>query len=204
MPYIVSRERPAIDRIVDALARALAKDLTRRNGTTDLSVCYGEAFAAISDALRRISAGRPGKVRTPAEKLALEVFANREKDAAWLGRLNYAVTRLIQSVPKKMVEGGSRKEEFRYWVYAETVGALTRAAMSAHQAGGGSVAYGLVGVFTDVKDEYKRRVNSAYEAVQIARSGDCYSTPYRTELTKVRGAGGRVVGYQEVMKDFRV
>ena len=62
---------------------------------------------------------------------------------------------------------------------------------------------GFVGVLEDVKDEYKRRVNTAYEAVQIKKSGDCYDTPYHTELVDVKDKDGNVVGWQEVMKDYR-
>ncbi len=40
----------------------------------------------------------------------------------------------------------------------------------------------FVGALEDVKDEYKRRANTAYEAAQIRKSEDCYDTPYHTEL----------------------
>lgn len=57
---------------------------------------------------------------------------------------------------------------------------------------------GLTGVFEDVKDEYKRRVNTAYEAAQILKSGDCYElAPYRTQLVADTVDG--VAGWQEVM-----
>jgi hypothetical protein len=203
MPYIAAGERPAIDRRVDALAKTLAVKLERMNGDTDVSVCYREAFAAIARTLRRLDAGRKGRVEGDAGRLAVEIFSGSSKDrTAWLGRLNYAVTTLIQKVPKEMVARGEWREEFRYWLYAETVGALERAALEADKAGG-RIAEGLVGVFVAVKDEYKRRVNTAYEAVQIAKAGDCYSTPYRTELTEVRDSSGKKTGYQEVMKDYR-
>lgn len=56
----------------------------------------------------------------------------------------------------------------------------------------------LAGVFEDVKDEYKRRVNTAYEAAQILKSGDCYEySPFQTQLVAVNVDG--VAGFQEVM-----
>jgi len=203
MPYISADERPAIDKRVEVLAKELAAKLRLKNGETDLSVCYREAFDALGKAVRSLEAGRAVKAGGAAERLAAEIFSKNAKEpTAWLGRLNYALTRLIQKVPKEMVAAGSWKDEFRYWVYATTVGALERAALAADRAGG-RASDGLVGVFVDVKDEYKRRVNSAYEAVQITKSGDCYTTPYRTELTEVRDSRGKLTGYQEVMKDFR-
>ncbi len=60
------------------------------------------------------------------------------------------------------------------------------------------IGNGLAGVFEDVKDEYKRRVNSAYEAAQILKSGDCYEySPFQTQLVAATVDG--VAGYQEVM-----
>ena len=61
------------------------------------------------------------------------------------------------------------------------------------------VGIGIGGVFEDVKDEYKRRVNTAYEAAQIVKNGDCYDTPYYTKLIEVIDSDGHHVGYQEVM-----
>lgn len=206
MPYISADERPAIDEKVEALAEEVSRALGREeNKDTEVSVHYREAFVAISKAVLQLERGRkagaPGRTRS----LAVEIFdgggASRDR-GAWLGRLNYALTQLIQLVPEKMVEKGVWKEEFRYWVYAQTVGALARSAMDVHATEGeGWPADGVVGVLTDVKDEYKRRVNAAYETFQIIKSGDCYRTRYKTDLSEVRGASGKVVGYTEVMKD---
>jgi hypothetical protein len=50
----------------------------------------------------------------------------------------------------------------------------------------------------DVKDEYKRRVNTAYEALQIRKSGDCYEkSPFHTQLVEFETAG--VTGWIEIM-----
>jgi hypothetical protein len=210
MPYISADERPAIDEEVEALAEEVSGALAREeNRETEISVHYRQAFVAIGRALLRMERGEKAKARGRTRKLAVEVFGGSGEGprdrGAWLGRLNYALTRLIQVVPQKMVQRGVWKEEFRYWVYAQTVGALARSAMEIHAVEGeGWPVDGLVGVLVDVKDEYKRRVNAAYESVQIRKAGDCYTTRYRTELSDLRDAAGRVVGYTEVMKDYGV
>jgi hypothetical protein len=208
MPYISAEERPGIDEKVDALAEEVSRSLGREeNKDTEVSVHYRQVFVAVSRALLRLERGRKAGAAGRTRSLAVEIFGesggSRDR-GAWLGRLNYALTQLIQLVPEKMVEKGVWKEEFRYWVYAQTVGALSRSAMEIHASEGeGWPADGLVGVLTDVKDEYKRRVNAAYETFQIIKSGDCYRTRYRTDLSEVKDPAGRVVGYSEVMTDVK-
>lgn len=209
MPYIAAEERPAIDKKVEALAEQIASVLSlEKNKDTDVSVHYRRTFVAIARVLLQLEQGKTArKVHDRAWNLAAEVFGDAGKASkergAWLGRLNYALTRLIQVVPDKMVKGGSWKEPFRYWVYAQTVGALERSAMEVDALGGDDwPTDGLVGVLLDVKDEYKRRVNAAYETVQIRKAGDCYTTRYRTELSEVKDPAGRVIGYGEVMRDY--
>lgn len=207
MPYIAADDRPSLDASVDALAVELASKLSGgMNGDTEVSLCYREAFMAIGETLHRLQAGQTPEARGAEERLAREVFAGAEKHGyrgAWVGPLDYALTRLIQVLPAKMVALKAWSEEFRFWTYVQTAGALERAAMAIHAQGGESwVADALVGVLTDVKDEYKRRVNSAYEAAQIRKSGDCYTTRYRTEIVDVPDGRGGSAGYAEVMKDF--
>ncbi len=193
---------------MDALAEEISDALGRgANNETEVSVYYRRSFVAIGGVLLQLEGGKtPRGVPGPARGLALEVFGSRSGTSghrgAWLGRLNYALTRLIQVVPENMVEKGFWKEEFRYWVYAQTAGALVRSAMEMHASRGGWATDGLVGVLSDVKDEYKRRVNAAYEAFQIRKAGDCYTTRYRTELSEVKDARGTVTGYSEVMRDL--
>jgi hypothetical protein len=209
MPYISAAERPALDEKVEALADELSGNLARReNKETEISAIYKETFIALGRALLDLERGKSVRAPGHAKNLAVEIFGQSAKTSAnrgaWLGRLNYSVTRLIQEVPAKMVEKGVWNEEFRYWLYAVTVGALARAAMEINGSeGDGWPIDGVVGVLIDIKDEYKRRVNSAYEMVQIKKAGDCYTTPYRTELGEVRDSSGKVAGYTEVMKDFR-
>ncbi len=45
-----------------------------------------------------------------------------------------------------------------------------------------------------MKDEYKRRANTAYEAAQIKKPGDCYDAPYHTELIDIKNENGKVIG----------
>lgn len=96
-------------------------------------------------------------------------------DGAFVGELNYSLTRLIQHLPRSLQEIQGFKSELRYWIYAS-----------------------IVGVLVDVKDEYKRRVNTAYEAAQIEKSGDCYDTPYYTRLIDVVNEAGEKIGTTEI------
>jgi hypothetical protein len=209
MPYIAAEDRPHLDAVVDALAKELASKLSKEmNGDTEVSLCYKSAFLAVARKLQSLQKGEKQPARNKAEELALRIFAGAEKHGyrgAWLGGFNYALTRLIQRVPVKMVEKRAWKKEFRFWVYALTAGALERTAMRIHLEGEEDdwVTDALVAVLTDVKDEYKRRVNSAYEAIQIKESGDCYTTPYRTEVLEVKDDLNKVIGYTEMMKEFR-
>lgn len=97
-------------------------------------------------------------------------------DGAFAGELNYALTRLIQEIPRSLIKTGQIKEEIRYWLQPL-----------------------MYGVLTDVAWEHKRRVNVSYEAAQIVKSGDCYDTPYYTRLVEIVTKDGAHVGYQEVM-----
>ena len=207
MPYIASKERPPIDEKVAVLAEEISDALSRgANSDTELSVYYRHTFVTVGKALLQLARGTAGECSPgPAAELAAGVFGEAggaSGRGAWLGRLNYALTRLIQVVPERMVERGVWKEEFRYWLYAQTVGALAKSAIELGALGDDWAVDGLVGVLTDVKDEYKRRVNAAYEAIQIVRAGDCYTTRYRTELSEVKDPSGAVVGYSEIMKDL--
>jgi len=98
-----------------------------------------------------------------------------------------------------MKASGAWDESLRYWIYAETVGALVRTSYDIHARYANTwIGNGLAGVLVDVKDEYKRRVNTAYEAAQILKSGDCYdATPFHTRLVAFEHGGVR--GYIEIM-----
>jgi hypothetical protein len=100
-----------------------------------------------------------------------EVAKKYQYDGAFLGELNFALTRLIQHLPRSLMATGQSKDETRYWIQA-----------------------GLLGVLFDVALEYKVRVNQAYEIEQIKKSGDCYDTPYYSRAVEVVDQNGAHVG----------
>ncbi len=208
MPYVPSEDRPALDKVVNALAEDIVARLVSLNGDTDISTIYKQSFLEMGKIIIDLESGKTSAAKTPAEKLAVEIFDVAKKynyNGAWLGELNYSITRLIQVVPHKMVEKGQWKEELRYWLYALTVGSLiqTESEFRKMPSQKAWVVDGIVGVMMDIKDEYKRRVNTAYEAVQIIKSGDAYTAPFHTTLQEVKDNAGNVVGWTEIMKDFR-
>ena len=105
-----------------------------------------------------------------------QVAKKYKYDGAFAGELNYALTRLLQDIPRSLISSGQIKEEIRYWIQPL-----------------------MYGVLTDVAWEHKRRVNVSYEATQIVKSGDCYDTPFYTRLVEIINTDGSHVGYQEVM-----
>ncbi len=202
MPYIPPTNRPPIDTRVSALAAHLAERLCEHNETAGISSLYRDVFNEVADTIAALEREPQHEVSSPAQQLAsavVDAARGYEQTGGWLGELNYALTRLIQAVPLAMVRRGAWDEYLRYWLYAETVGALTRAAYDIHSRFENEwIGNGLAGVFVDVKDEYKRRVNTAYEAAQIRKSGDCYDMlPYHTQLVEAEIGGAR--GYVEVM-----
>ena len=120
----------------------------------------------------------------PIMDSAIEDLANRivvaakqhGYDAAFAGEMNYALTRLLQDLPRNLIKHGVTKEELRYWMQPL-----------------------MYGVLLDVILEHKRRINVSYEAHQIMKSGDCYDAPYFTRLVEIVNNDGEHVGYQEVM-----
>ena len=201
MPYIPPQHRPSIDAAVDAVATEIAESLRKDSKTAEISELYRHAFGRIADAIDSLESGASVGAAAP-ERLAcaiVDAAKGYHTKGGWLGELNYALTMLIQQVPLKMKASGDWDEALRYWIYAETVGALVRTSQEMHARHRNHwVGNGLAGVFEDVKDEYKRRVNTAYEAAQILKSGDCFdATPYRTRLVPFEHEGVR--GYIEIM-----
>lgn len=200
MPYVPSiktdsksKDREILDAAVESLAREAADEITNN---LSLMGVYKSIFIRVSDALAYLLKG--GEVSQDRSsclaKAIFEVGKGYEYEGAYLGEFNYAITRFIQRVPQIKVEHEEWKQEFRYWLYAATVEALIRASIQSQTLG-----IGVGGVFEDIKDEYKRRVNTAYEAEQIIRSGDCYDAPYYTRLIRVEDEAGNLIGYQEIM-----
>jgi len=215
VPNIPAEDRTVLDKKVYALSDELTDRMKKEGTTAGMSVLYRNTFNEVGDMINAVETGKRKRGSTNAEKLATAIVGVAEKynyEGAWLGELNYATTRLIQATPLMMVEKQEWKEPLRYWIYAQTTGSLVGAAKDADK-GNDPVSNGLIGVFVDIKDEYKRRVNVAYEAAQIIKSGDCYElSPFRTELMALDKAGAIMpiknylegkektwMGFQEVM-----
>jgi hypothetical protein len=215
MPYVPAEDRPVLDEKVNALAEKIC-DVFVEQGSHNLALAglYTNAVFRVGELLFQHTT--TGDFRTISEKqpedalakAIVDVAKHHGYEGATLGEFNYAITRLIQVVPAKLVERKVFKDEFRYWLYAATAGSLEQASYQFSELGANlrssasqreiSAYVSIAGVINDVKDEYKRRVNTAYEAVQIVKSGDCYDTPYRTEL--IRREDG---GFTEVMRDLK-
>jgi len=204
MPYVPSvktdgksQDRILIDEKVVEFSNIIAKDI---NTNRDILLAYTATFIEIGTLLLNYEQEVITKWSTPIEKLASTIYHRVAKkynyEGAFLGELNYAITRLIQEVPKRLVEQDKQKSELRYFIYAYTVEALTRANYYFNRL---PQMYGIGGVFEDIKDEYKRRVNTSYEVAQIIKSGDCYNTPYLTQPAEVIDQNDKVVGHIEVM-----
>jgi hypothetical protein len=205
MPYVPSEKTDgkSQDRNeIDVAVEALATDILHAEDQSNfgLAKAYVSSFLDIGDYIIAAVRGQElPNVTSSATNLAfviMTVGARYKYEGAFLGELNYAITRLIQRVPQLKVEVKvwEEKSELRYWLYAVTVEALTFVAARFMSSG-----IGIGGVFEDIKDEYKRRVNVGYEAAQIIKSGDCYDTPYYTRLVEVVSDQGEHIGYQEVM-----
>lgn len=204
MPYVGSRKTipPAEDReILNPLVNDLAeKAASAIKANNDLIPVYQEVFVAVGETLEKLCYNDgevPFTMDTPEQKLAKAIFGLRKKydyDGAEDGELNYPITRFIQRVPQIKVKRGDwpNKNELRYWSYARAGHALIAAGLHFKDS-----PLGLMGVFIDIKDEYKWRVNRAYEAAQIVKSGDCYDTPFYTKLIELVDESGKHVCYTD-------
>jgi hypothetical protein len=114
------------------------------------------------------------KVKLLADTIAATA-AKYKYDGAFAGELNYALTRLLQHLPRSLMQYCGFKEEIRYWIQPL-----------------------MYGVLFDVAFEHKRRVNIPYESAQIEKSGDCYDTPFYTRLVNVVDESGKKIGTMEV------
>jgi hypothetical protein len=201
MPYVPSKktdgkstDREILDSAVENLAKVVAAKITNNLSLIEV---YKSIFAKVVQELHSLTRGAGVSSESAESALARaihEVGVKYGYEGAYLGELNYAFTRFIQRVPQIKVKNGEWTQELRYWLYAATVEALTYTASETKGLG-----IGVSGVFEDIKDEYKRRVNTAYEAEQIMKSGDCYDGPYYTRLVEVVDESDAHVGYQEVM-----
>lgn len=202
MPYVPSEKTipPAEDRkILDQFIEEAAKDSARKiTNNFSLITEYKQVFMEIASALRELQEGKNAGGTHPRflAQAIFDVGAKYNYEGAFLGELNYAITRFIQRVPGIKVQNGEwlEKDELRYWLYAATVQALVYTSMHTLEKDDG-----IGGVFEDIKDEYKWKVNRSYEAAQIVKSGDCYDTPYYTRLLEVVDNAGKHVGHLDIL-----
>lgn len=200
MPYVPSEKTvpPADDRkilnpLIEACAKEAADDITNN---FSLIRVYKSFFLSVAGSINRLLLDGHLPVTPDARtKLAKAIYELGNKwgyEGAFLGELNYACTIFIQLVPLIKVQRGDWKEsdELRYWLYASTVEALTFAHDATKTWG-----IGVSGVFEDVKDEYKVRVNQSYEIAQVLKSGDCYHAPWYSRVAEVVDEDGRNIGY---------
>lgn len=203
MPYVPSEKTipPAEDRkIIDAALKPVvykAAEAITRNSS--LKKVYRQVFVMIARNLwtmlsnpDEVISGPSGSEIWNLSRAIYETGFKYGYEGAFLGELNYAITRFIQRVPQVKVGCGDWKDsdELRYWLYAETVSALVYASRHTED-----FDIAVDGVFIDIKDEYKWRVNRSYETAQILKSGDCYDTPYLNKPVAVFDEGGNHVGY---------
>lgn len=201
MPYVSSKktdgkstDREVIDAALEPLAQKVAEEITNN---FSLRKIYERTFIQVASDLRDMLKSTRIVGNGLTWDLARAIYETSAKygyEGAYLGEFNYAFTRFIQRVPQIKVARGDWKDELRYWLYAETVTALKHAEDSTKD-----LDIGVDGVFLDIKDEYKRRMNTAYEAAQIVKSGDCYDGPYYTRLVEIVDERGKIIGHMEVM-----
>lgn len=172
----ITNDRATIDEQVVLLAKEMAEKVTTNYSVRSI---LDSTFISV---VRENALGKA--IRQVAEKYNYE--------GAYLGELNYAITRLIQEFPKAVVKTGKWKEELRYWLYAIITESLIKMAQCI------GLPIGVSGVFEDIKDEYKVRVNEAYEHVQIKKSGDCYDAPYYSRVMDVVDKTGKLIGTVKV------
>ena len=203
MPYIPKENRPAIDEAVERLSKEVADKLIANNIAGSISEDYTVIFMEIADYIAKAEVGNaPTSNLSNAQLVAQSIHKMAESynlQGGWQGELNYAITRIIQWVPFEMYQRKEWSEALRYWLYAQTVGALIRTSNNLMKLPQENwITNGLAGVFEDIKDEYKRRVNTSYEALQIRKSGDCFEkSPFCTELVEFEHKG--VQGWIEIM-----
>lgn len=206
MPYVPSKktdgkstDRELIDVAVEKFSQYLN---TKIFNNFDLLKIYTRSFLEVAflanNNIKNNKAQEGIFIRT-----ILEVGEKYKYDGAFLGELNYGITRVIQRVPQILANqekcGLVKGKELRYWLYAMTTASLLSVATKLTTVD----KTGVSGVFIDIKDEYKVRVNKSYEIAQILKSGDCYDTPYFNKVVEIRNNKNEVIGhtYIELQND---
>ncbi len=183
MPYVKESHRKKLDPFLNLVAEELVKSSAALEKPQEIGHVYFTSFFDITLSVKELALGKPiGSTNSStSEDLAKAIYeAGSDDGGFWAGDLNYALTRLLQIVPHRLVAQKRWDREFRYWTYAVTAGALEKTVLAINEQGAKStqekiwIDIALVGVLTDIKDEYKRRVNTPYEEEQRRINGDCY------------------------------
>lgn len=199
MPYVPSektdgksQDRNLIDAKVEALANAMSETIVSNMDVYQMYMYVFRCMKNMNYDTIMVKANTVCDYAIALMDTVKTVGAGYGYAGAYLGELNYAITRLIQRVPALLAKNNKCGlvvgKELRYWLYAITVDALISAAQ-------GEGEPGVNGVFEDIKDEYKVRVNKSYEIAQILKSGDCYDTPYFNKVVEVVDENGKVLGH---------
>lgn len=189
MPYVKASHRKKLDPLVNRVSEELVQSSLLLEKPQQVGQLFFSSFLEIAKFLRGLES-RGGSISTSQTGSALAelgkgIFEVGGGDGGfWAGDLNYSLTRIFQIVPRELAARKKWDREFRYWTYAIIAGALERTALaiggseSSSSPSGAWIDTVLVGVFLDVKDEYKRRVNVPYEEKQIQVNGDCYDVEF--------------------------
>ncbi len=208
MPYVpsektdgISQDRNIIDAEVEKYSNYLVDQIS---SNFDVMEVYTNSFIKVGTLLSNLTMLESTSSREVIlAKTILDVGNRYSYDGAFLGELNYTITRVIQRVPQMLATknlcGLLKGKELRYWLYAMTVSALIKTSIYLSSIDN----TGVSGVFEDIKDEYKVRVNKSYEIAQILKSGDCYDTPYFNKVVEIVDENNKVVGhtYIELIND---
>lgn len=186
MPYIVPESREQLEPFIEDVVNEIS---TRFQTDGELVRALVEAFLTISGSIKAYFSNHELNKHNAYQTLGLKIVRgisstdSYEIRMGWAGDLNYCITRILILLPKKLMLLGILKKEFAYWMYACFVGALFEIAnIVADTSGQDDIRGCLAGVFIDIKDEYKWRVNRAYERIKIQENGDCYKdAPFYTE-----------------------
>lgn len=183
MPYIKQEQRKVLDPHIEDWCKEI---VSRVEKLQDISDIYTRFFGLIAEDLVHLCNNHN------VERICLlahEIFRFNDKNCGFLGPLNYCITKMIQIVPKKLVEQHIIDKELSYSLYALTVDALINIVDEI------SSGFGIKGVFEDIKDEYKARVGRPYESEKIKENGDCFETIYNNYLTKIYDNDDNFIGY---------
>lgn len=178
MPYIQKERRINLDTAVESLAKGFMAhmEVNRTRYPSYLS----DTIISVVTWMWLIRKNVTDPNHNPDEVLA-QTILNTAKEGEGMGELNYSITRLIQIIPREMVDKKYWDKKLGYDVYQLNASsleyaahALFESALSVSDQDRKAFTIKCAGTLIDVKDEYKRRVNAPYEDDKIEENGDAY------------------------------